>query len=201
MGDLLLHGLPFELKPRSALAATPAAIGEDGWLEGVERIESPNQDERPAQMPVELAVVHAISLPPEEFGGSGVFELFTNSLDPAAHPYYAEISELRVSAHFLVRRDGHVVQFVPTTRRAWHAGVSRWMGRERCNDFSVGIELEGSDNQPFETAQYAALAELLRAIAARHPVGEVTGHSDIAPGRKTDPGPHFDWTRLGFLLG
>lgn len=200
MGDLLLHGLPLALKPQSGPMVAPPAIGGDGWLEGVERIESPNQDERPAQTAVELVVVHAISLPPEEFGGSGVFELFTNSLDPAAHPYYAEIAGLRVSAHFLVRRDGRVIQFVPTTRRAWHAGVSRWMERERCNDFSVGIELEGSDNQPFELPQYAALAELLRAIAARHPVREVTGHSDIAPGRKTDPGPYFDWARLGLLL-
>ncbi|WP_341679402.1 1,6-anhydro-N-acetylmuramyl-L-alanine amidase AmpD [Niveibacterium sp. SC-1] len=175
-------------------------MGADGWLSGVQRVESPNHDERPEGAPVELVVVHAISLPPEQFGGPGVQELFTNRLDPAAQPYYAQIAGLRVSAHFFIRRDGQFMQFVPTTRRAWHAGVSRWMERERCNDFSVGIELEGSDTQPFEPPQYLALARLVRAIAVRHPVREVTGHSDIAPGRKTDPGPHFDWTRFGLLL-
>jgi AmpD protein len=142
--------------------------------------------------------VHAISLPPGHYGGDCIERLFTNRLDPAAHPYFAEIAHLRVSAHFLVRRDGEVVQFVPVERRAWHAGVSAWRGRSRCNDFSVGIELEGGDDTPFEDAQYAALAALLQQLGRRFPLRDVAGHSEIAPGRKTDPGARFDWGR--FLL-
>lgn len=172
----------------------------DGWVKGARKLPSPNCDERPEGVPVDLVVVHAISLPPEQFGGPGIEQLFTNCLDPTTHPYYAEIHALRVSAHFLIRRDGELVQFVPVTRRAWHAGVSCWDGRERCNDFSIGIELEGSDTQPFEPAQYRRLAELIALLRAEFPLAGVAGHADIAPGRKTDPGPFFDWARLRGLL-
>ena len=167
-----------------------------GWLRGVKRVGSPNFDARPEGERVSLIVIHAISLPPDEFGGSGVIELFTNRLDPAAHPYYARIHHLRVSPHFFIRRDGELIQFVPTEYRAWHAGVSEWRGRERCNDFSIGIELEGCDTQPFDERQYVALEALLRRLARRYPGCDIAGHSDIAPGRKSDPGPFFDWARL-----
>jgi AmpD protein len=168
-----------------------------GWLRGVKRVESPNFDARPEGERVSLIVIHAISLPPDEFGGSGVIELFTNRLDPAAHPYYAGVHQLRVSSHFFIRRDGELVQFVPTECRAWHAGVSKWRGREQCNDFSLGIELEGCDTQAFDERQYVALKALLRRLARRYPGCDIVGHSDIAPRRKTDPGPFFDWSRLG----
>lgn len=147
-------------------------------------------------MPVDLIVVHAISLPPGEFGGDAIERLFTNTLDPALHPYYRQIDGLQVSAHFLIRRDGAVVQFVSCERRAWHAGASRWRARESCNDFSIGIELEGCDTLPFEAAQYEGLATLIVAVERRYPIAHIVGHADIAPGRKTDPGPHFDWPRL-----
>jgi AmpD protein len=178
----------------------PLLLNEDGLIEGVRHIPSPNCDERPAGSTVELIVIHSISLPPGEFGGDGIIELFTNRLDPSAHPYYAAVSGLKVSAHFLIRRDGDLIQFVPSGRRAWHAGESGWRGRTRCNDFSIGIELEGTDQSPFEDAQYAVLAALTRAIAARYPVADITGHSDVAPGRKTDPGACFDWERYRALL-
>lgn len=168
----------------------------DGWLPGVRRILSPNCDERPPHMPVDLIVVHAVSLPPGEFGGDAIERLFTNTLDPALHPYYRLIHGLQVSAHFLIRRDGAVVQFVSCERRAWHAGASQWRARERCNDFSIGIELEGCDTLPFEAAQYERLATLIVAVERRYPIADIVGHADIAPGRKTDPGPHFDWPRL-----
>ena len=171
-------------------------MNDDGLVEGAEFIASPNCDERPEGAAVELLVLHSISLPPGEFGGLGIIELFTNRLDPAAHPYYAGIAGLRVSAHFLVRRDGTLIQFVPCRQRAWHAGASNWCGRERCNDFSVGIELEGSDNAAFAPVQYRQLAALTRALTKRYPIQGIVGHADIAPGRKTDPGPHFDWTRF-----
>jgi AmpD protein len=145
---------------------------------------------------IELLVVHAISLPPGEFGGPGIATLFTNRLDPSAHPYYASVADLKVSAHFLIRRDGETIQFVPCAKRAWHAGASNWCGRSRCNDFSIGIELEGCDEVPFEAAQYDALAALARALRGRYPIADIVGHSDIAPGRKSDPGPHFDWARF-----
>lgn len=169
-----------------------------GWLDGVRQVVSPNCDQRPPGVEPWLVVVHAISLPPDSFGGPGVEQLFTNTLDVAEHPYYAEIAGLRVSAHFFIRRGGEVVQFVSANERAWHAGVSCWRGQERCNDFSVGIELEGCDTMGFESAQYEGLAALLDALRARYPIREVVGHSDIAPGRKTDPGPYFDWGRVGF---
>ena len=159
-------------------------------------VESPNQDERPDGEEPTLLVVHSISLPPGEYGGDAIERFFTNCLDPAAHPYFREICALKVSSHFLIRRDGALVQFVPTTRRAWHAGVSRWRGRERCNDFSIGVELEGLDDAPFAEAQYATLIELVPKLRARHPLRDIAAHSDIAPGRKTDPGPFFDWPRV-----
>ncbi|GAA5160893.1 1,6-anhydro-N-acetylmuramyl-L-alanine amidase AmpD [Viridibacterium curvum] len=176
------------------------ALRDDGWIAGARAVPSPNQDERPEGCTVDLIVVHAISLPPDMFGGLGVEQLFTNTLDPAEHPYYAGIHQLRVSAHFFIRRDGSLMQFVPVGRRAWHAGVSSWRGRERCNDFSIGIELEGCDTLAFRVQQYEALAQLIRALRQHFPAADVCGHSDIAPGRKTDPGPCFDWPRLTALL-
>lgn len=161
---------------------------------------SPNYDERPDRADICLAVIHAISLPPDRFGGPGVSQLFTNTLDPLEHSYYAGIHHLRVSAHFFIRRTGELIQFVDPQMRAWHAGVSSWRGRERCNDFSIGIELEGCDTLPFEAAQYDVLADLLAELCGRFPIEGITGHSDIAPGRKTDPGPFFSWGRLRHLL-
>ena len=172
------------------------SIDESGWLSGAVRIDSPNRDERPEGTAVSLLVIHNISLPPGRFGGEGIIELFTNRLDPNQHPYYATIKDLRVSSHFLIRRDGDVVQFVSCRQRAWHAGVSSWRGRERCNDFSIGIELEGTDDMPFTDAQYDRLNGLLTALYRRYPIADTVGHSDIAPGRKTDPGPCFDWERI-----
>lgn len=166
-----------------------------GWLSTAAHVPSPNFDARPDDAAVELLVIHNISLPPGEFGGPGVIELFTNRLDPNAHAYYADIHDLRVSAHFFIRRDGVLIQFVSCDARAWHAGVSSWRGRERCNDFSIGVELEGTDDLPFAIRQYRRLAVLTRALRRRYPLIGVAGHSDIAPGRKTDPGPHFDWAR------
>jgi AmpD protein len=168
---------------------------ESGLLRWARQVASPNCDARPAGAETSLAVLHSISLPPGEYGGDAIERLFTNRLDPEAHPYFRGIASVRVSAHFLVRRDGAVVQFVPLHRRAWHAGVSSWRGRERCNDFSVGIELEGLDDAPFEEPQYFALARLLKAIRRTLPVRDVAAHSDVAAGRKTDPGARFDWAR------
>lgn len=170
-----------------------------GWLAGVARMESPNQDLRPPGAEVELVVVHNISLPPGEFGGGYVQALFTNTLDPRGHAYFREIEGLRVSAHLFIDRRGAVTQFVPLEARAWHAGASAFRGRAACNDFSIGIELEGSDDTPFEDAQYTRLAEIIGLLRQRWPAiadDRVVGHCDIAPGRKTDPGPAFDWARL-----
>lgn len=166
---------------------------ENGWLAAVDRKESPNFGERPIDAEVSLIVVHNISLPPGEFGGNWVEDFFLNRLDAAVHPYFAEISGLEVSAHFYVRRDGRIVQFVGCDLRAWHAGRSQWRGCENCNDYSVGIELEGCDDRPFEAAQYAALVRLIDALRRRYPIAAIAGHSEIAPGRKTDPGDAFDW--------
>jgi AmpD protein len=171
-------------------------VGADGLIEGARVVASPNCDERPAGSEVSLLVLHSISLPPGEYGGEAIERLFTNCLDPAAHPYFQEICELKVSSHFLVRRDGALVQFVPVHARAWHAGASRWRGRERCNDFSVGVELEGTEDGPFTEAQYRTAARLAGALRAVVPLRDVAAHSDIAPGRKSDPGPGFAWTRL-----
>ncbi|CAG9176690.1 1,6-anhydro-N-acetylmuramyl-L-alanine amidase AmpD [Cupriavidus respiraculi] len=168
-------------------------IDDAGWVDTARRVPSPNFDTRPPGLPVDLVVVHNISLPPGQFGSGDVEAFFQNRLDPARHPFYATIADLRVSAHFLVLRSGELVQFVSCLDRAWHAGQSAFLGRERCNDFSIGIEIEGSDDLPFEPAQYGTAGALVRALVARYPVRAVAGHSDIAPGRKTDPGPHFDW--------
>lgn len=170
-------------------------IDAAGWLTGVRRVASPNCDRRPAGTPASLLVIHNISLPPGEFGGPYIEGLFTNTLDCDAHPYFDQLRGLRVSAHFLIRRDGGIAQFVSCNRRAWHAGVSEWRGRSRCNDFSLGIELEGTDDQPYTSAQYRALIRLTRRLRRRYPLADIAGHSDIAPVRKTDPGPSFDWGR------
>jgi AmpD protein len=168
----------------------------DGWLAGAEWLPSPNFGERPAGEPVSLVVIHNISLPPDQFGGGWVENFFLNRLNATVHPFFSTISELQVSAHFYVRRDGRVIQFVGCDRRAWHAGQSCWHERDNCNDYSVGIELEGSDNQPYTAGQYAALWPVLDALRLRYPIAAIAGHSHIAPGRKTDPGPYFDWAAL-----
>ncbi|WP_035382724.1 1,6-anhydro-N-acetylmuramyl-L-alanine amidase AmpD [Ferriphaselus sp. R-1] len=171
-------------------------IDAEGWCHGLRRIASPNCDRRLPGTEVSLLVIHNISLPPGEFGGKAIEQLFTNTLDCDTHPYYERLRGLQVSAHFLVRRDGQLIQFVSCSKRAWHAGVSEWQGRSRCNDFSLGIELEGDDDTPFTDAQYAALIRLTRRLQRHYPLRDITGHSDIAPGRKTDPGPYFDWPRF-----
>ncbi len=168
----------------------------DGWWQGASHRPSPNFGPRPAGVVATLAVVHAISLPPGHWRGDAVERFFTNTLDTAAHPYFETIQHLRVSAHFFVRRSGRVLQFVSCDQRAWHAGVSSWRGRDNCNDWSIGIELEGLDGLGYDGAQYLALAHLLRVLCSRYGVREVVGHEDIAPGRKFDPGPGFEWRRL-----
>ena len=171
----------------------------EGLLRPARQCPSPNQDERPDGVEPDLLVLHGISLPPGEFGGPYIEQLFTNCLDPEVHPYFAEIHELRVSAHLLVRRDGSVIQFVPFARRAWHAGLSAFRGRDACNDYSIGIELEGEDETPYSDAQYEELPAILTALMQAYPrldARRVAGHCDIAPGRKVDPGPAFDWMRL-----
>jgi len=175
-------------------------VDERGIANLARRIRSPNRDARPADAEITLVVVHGISLPPGDFGGDGIERLFTNRLDRAAHPYFAAIADLRVSAHFLIRRNGALVQFVPCSERAWHAGASSWRGRERCNDFSIGVELEGADDVSYTAAQYTMLARLVKALRRRYPIADVVGHSDVAPGRKSDPGPAFDWGRFGRML-
>jgi AmpD protein len=167
-----------------------------GSLEGARQVPSPNFNERPSGMPLELIVVHNISLPPGEFGGTAIDEFFTNCLDSARHPYFRELAGLQVSSHLLIRRGGEVVQYVPFSRRAWHAGVSRYKGRENCNDFSIGIELEGADDVPYAETQYERLADVVSCLLHTYDslsAEDIVGHSDIAPGRKTDPGPAFDW--------
>jgi N-acetyl-anhydromuramoyl-L-alanine amidase len=171
-------------------------LNPEGRLAPCRYIESPNHDERPAGEEITLLVVHSISLPPGQYGGDAIERFFTNRLDSAAHPYFREIEGMKVSAHFLVRRDGELVQFVSTTRRAWHAGVSSWRGRSRCNDFSIGVELEGMDDAAFADLQYESLGELISALRDQLPLRDIAAHSDIAPGRKTDPGARFDWPRL-----
>jgi AmpD protein len=168
----------------------------EGWIAGARRVPSPNCDSRPPGAAISLAVLHSISLPRGEYGGDAIERLFTNRLDAAAHSSFADLAGLRVSSHFLIRRDGGLLQFVPLQARAWHAGASHWRGRERCNDFSVGIELEGIDDGRFERAQYERLAILFRHLQSVLPLREVAGHSDVAPGRKSDPGTHFDWARF-----
>ncbi len=176
------------------------SVDSYGILAGVAQVPSPNCDERPDDGPITLLVVHNISLPPGEFGGDAIANLFTNALDFSAHPFYETLRELKVSAHFLIRRDGSLMQFVPCVKRAWHAGASSWCGRERCNDFSVGVELEGTDEKPYAEHQYRRLAELVAVLRARYPITDIVGHADIAPARKTDPGPAFDWAHFRVLL-
>ena len=187
-------------------AAPPApepadALWQDGWYRFAHRIASPNFGPRPAGAAIDLVVVHSISLPPGEYGGDAVQRLFTNQLDWDAHPCFGEIRGLQVSAHFFIRRDGALLQFVSCDQRAWHAGRSRYRGREECNDDSVGIELEGLEGDPFEPAQYEALAAVCAALAQRYPIAHVAGHEHIAPGRKRDPGAGFDWALLQRELG
>ena len=186
------------------LASQPHfSIDAAGWCQQARRVPSPHHNERAAPDDISLLVVHGISLPPGEFGGPFIDDLFMGRLDPDAHPYFAGIHQLRVSAHCLIRRDGELVQYVPFGARAWHAGVSSWQGREACNDFSIGIELEGTDETPYTEAQYRALASLTRAISGRYPAithEKIVGHCDIAPGRKTDPGASFQWDHLRQLL-
>ena len=171
----------------------------NGLIEPARQCASPNQDERPGSAEPELLIVHGISLPLREFGGAGIEQLFTNSLDWDAHPYFGEIRGLEVSSHLLIRRDGELVQFVPFTHRAWHAGESSFRGRTRCNDFSIGIELEGDDDTPYDDRQYDVLIAAIRSLLDAYPrlsVRRLAAHSDVSPGRKTDPGPAFDWLRL-----
>ncbi|MGN5116745.1 1,6-anhydro-N-acetylmuramyl-L-alanine amidase AmpD [Aeromonas sp. 55A] len=186
------------------LASQPCfSIDAAGWCQQARRVPSPHHNERAAPDDISLLVVHGISLPPGEFGGPFIDDLFMGRLDPDAHPYFAGIHQLRVSAHCLIRRDGELVQYVPFGARAWHAGVSSWQGREACNDFSIGIELEGTDEIPYTEAQYRALVRLTRAISERYPAithEKIVGHCDIAPGRKTDPGASFQWDYYRQLL-
>lgn len=173
-------------------------------LQQARQVTSPNFNDRPAGEQPSLLVIHNISLPPGQFGGPYIEQLFENRLDPAVHPYFATIHHLKVSAHLLIRRDGEVVQFVPFDKRAWHAGQSCYLGRENCNDFSIGIELEGTDDRPFEAIQYQVLVEVILVLLHTYPslsARHIAGHADIAPGRKTDPGPAFDWARLRQMLG
>jgi AmpD protein len=176
---------------------------DGGWLDAARRRPSPNCDARPDPQDIDLLVIHNISLPPRVFGGPWIDDLFLNRLDPHAHPCFAEIADLHVSAHILIRRSGEIVQYVPFHHRAWHAGQSCFQGRERCNDFSIGIELEGADDLPFTDCQYDQLTSATRAVMSAYPritADRITGHSHIAPGRKTDPGQAFDWKRFQGLL-
>jgi AmpD protein len=183
--------------PGAPVAHTvPWCWSEDGWCSAARHVPSPNHGDRPAGLAIDLVVVHSISLPPGEFGGDAIERLFTNTLDADAHPAFAELRGLAVSAHFLVRRQGELLQFVGVERRAWHAGRSSWRGRTGCNDYSVGIELEGLEGGLFEPAQYRCLATLIEQLGQRWPITEVTGHEHVAPGRKGDPGAAFDWPAL-----
>jgi N-acetyl-anhydromuramoyl-L-alanine amidase len=197
--------------PDPAMAAPEAdtprrietGIDEAGWLSSARRRLSPNQDHRPSGTRIDLLVIHNISLPPGNFSGDWIDDLFLDRLDPRAHPYFMQIAGLRVSAHLLIRRTGEVVQYVAFGQRAWHAGISSFEGRDRCNDFSIGIELEGADDIPFADVQYERLADCTRRIMLRYPhitEGRIAGHDEIAPGRKTDPGPAFDWDRYRALI-
>jgi N-acetyl-anhydromuramoyl-L-alanine amidase len=189
--------------PQEAEGAAYAIDPQRGLLMSARQVSSPNCDDRPPGTALELIVVHGISLPPGEFGGPWIDALFTNTLPRDAHPYFESVADLRVSSHLLIRRDGEVAQYVPFHRRAWHAGTSSWHGRERCNDFSIGIELEGADDVPYESAQYAMLARVIAVLRRAYPTlgpDSIAGHSDIAPGRKSDPGLAFDWPRLHALV-
>ncbi|GAB2850058.1 1,6-anhydro-N-acetylmuramyl-L-alanine amidase AmpD [Pseudoduganella ginsengisoli] len=175
-------------------------IDADGWCDGAFRYDSPHCNTRPADAEINLLVVHNISLPAGQFGGHHVSDLFTGRVDYNADPSLADLRNVQVSAHFFVRRDGRVVQYVSCNERAWHAGVSQFQGRANCNDFSIGVEMEGTDNVAFSSEQYEVLAQLAQALQNRYPLRWITGHEHVAPGRKTDPGPCFDWLRLDALL-
>jgi AmpD protein len=186
------------------MAPEPADCGpawRDGWLLGAQARPSPNFGPRPAGALIDLLVVHSISLPPGCYGGPEIEQLFCNRLDWEAHPYFQGLRGLEVSSHFLIRRDGALLQFVSCDNRAWHAGRSSWRGRANCNDDSIGIELEGLEGQTFEAAQYQALARLCQQLARHYPIAHVAGHEHVAPGRKFDPGPGFDWTALRTATG
>ena len=187
-------------RPSGRSGRASLRIDATGLAAGARQAPSPNADARPPDAEITLLVVHGISLPPGVFGGDDVLRLFTNTLDWSSHSAYGPLRGLRVSAHFFVRRTGEVVQFVPCGRRAWHAGESEWRGRPRCNDFSIGVELEGTDTAPYADVQYERLARLAAALRRRYPIVDIVGHSDIAPTRKTDPGPAFDWLRLRALV-
>ena len=176
--------------------ADPAPQWRGGWWQAAQACPSPNEEARPPGTEVDLVVLHSISLPPGEYGGPAIEDLFLNRLDCGAHPHFEQLRGLRVSAHFLIRRDGRVIQFVDADRRAWHAGASCWAGRVNCNDYSIGVELEGLEGETFADAQYPALVSLLASVRRRYPVRTVVGHQHVAPGRKGDPGPGFDWWRL-----
>lgn len=176
---------------------------QNGLLKGIQYRSSPNQDLRPSSDDICGIVIHNISLPPGEFGGGWIDDLFLNTLNPTAHPYFEQIADMRVSAHLLIRRDGEIIQYVPFDQRAWHAGVSCWEGRERCNDFTIGIELEGCDEQTFEQSQYQSLVEVIQCLCRTYPKltpNTIMGHQHISPDRKTDPGPFFDWDYLSSRL-
>ena len=184
----------------TASARISASDWQQGWYAPAQRLDSPNFGPRPAGACIDLLVVHSISLPPGQYGGNEVQALFTNQLDWDAHPYFAQIRGLEVSSHFYIRRDGSLWQFVSCDDRAWHAGRSEYRGRPHCNDDSIGIELEGLEGETFEPAQYDSLARLCTALAAQYPIGHIAGHEHIAPGRKKDPGPGFNWSLLKSLV-
>jgi AmpD protein len=190
--------------PKSSVNKTSNRMAiRSGLLESARNCISPNHDDRPDCDDISLIVIHNISLPPNEYDGKGIDQLFTNTLDKNEHPFYAEIHELRVSSHLLIRRDGEIVQYVPFHKRAWHAGESRFNGRTVCNDFSIGIEMEGSDFEPFTETQYSVLESVIQSLLESYPsisTSAITGHENIAPGRKTDPGPYFEWQRLEHRL-
>ena len=188
-------------RPDPVTSVSTGAEHATGWLPSARHRPSPNFGPRPLGTPVDLIVVHSISLPPGVFGGPEIEQLFTNQLDWDAHPYFAQIRGMEVSSHFLIRRDGELVQFVSSHDRAWHAGASEWCGRSNCNDFSIGVELEGLEGGLFEAAQYQRLTTLCHALRECHPIAHIAGHEDIAPGRKQDPGPGFDWRHFQQSLG
>ena len=178
------------------LKSNTLQLNTQGYIESATQINSPNYDARPDNATIDLIVIHNISLPPNKYGGAGVMQLFTNQLNPNEHAYYAEIYTRKVSSHFFIRRNGELMQFVSCLQRAWHAGISNWQSRERCNDFSVGIELEGSDFEAFKAAQYKTLKQLIATLKTTYAIQDIVGHSDIAAGRKTDPGPFFNWQKI-----
>ena len=178
------------------MSPSDPAVWDAGWWQPARQRVSPNFDARPADQAIDLAVIHSISLPPGVYGGDEIHALFTNQLDPQAHPYFADVAQLKVSSHFLIRRDGQCEQYVSIFDRAWHAGLSQWRGRQRCNDFAIGIELEGLEHTPFEARQYGTLVRVLRAISSICPLAGVAGHEHVSPGRKSDPGSAFDWSTV-----